>query len=101
MSSQILKISEKAIISSLQGQLSSDLAGETVILNTDSDVYYGLNEVGARIWELVQQPRRFYEIHDILLAEYDVEPEICQHELTKIILDLKNVGLVRVSDEPE
>lgn len=101
MFSQLLEISENATISPTQDQISSELAGEAVILNLDSGIYYGLNEVGARIWELVQQPRRFDEIRDILLAEYDVEPEACSHELTKILLDLRNVRLVEVSNEAE
>ncbi len=64
-----------------------------------SGVYYGLNEVGARIWELVQQSRRFDELHGILLEEYDVPSEECKQDLTKIIMELKAARLVEVNDE--
>jgi hypothetical protein len=99
MSSQLLKISSTAIITSAQNQLSSELADEAVILNVDSGVYYGLNEVGARIWELVQKPCSFSELHRILIEEYDVPSDACKQDLTKILLDLERANLVEVSDE--
>ena len=99
MSSQLLEISENTTISPTQGQISSELSGEAVILNLDSGIYYGLNEVGARVWELIQQPQSFRELLDALLEEYDVSIEGCKQDLTKILLDLKNAGLVEVSNE--
>jgi Coenzyme PQQ synthesis protein D (PqqD) len=104
MSSQSFKVTASeihstAVITSTQNQLSSQLADEVVILNLDSGIYYGLNEVGARIWELVQQPRSFAELHSILLEEYDVDSDACQQDLTNILLDLRSRNLVEVSDE--
>ncbi len=99
MSSQLLNISSTAIITSTQNQLSSELANEAVILNLDSGIYYGLNEVGARIWELVQQPCSFGELHSVLTAEYDVSSDDCKQDLTKVLLDLERAKLVEVRDE--
>ena len=99
MSSQLLEISENAIISPTQGQISSELGDEAVILNLDSGVYYGLNEVGARVWELIQQPQSFSELLRVLLEEYDVSMEACRHDLTTMLLDLKSADLVEVSNE--
>ena len=95
MSSQLLEISENAIISPTQGQISSELGDEAVILNLDSGVYYGLNEVGARVWELIQQPQSFSGLCSILLEEYDVSAEACKEDLKKILLDLKAARLDR------
>ena len=99
MPSQSLQIFENSIISSAKSQISSELADEAVILNLDSGIYYGLNEVGARVWELIQQPRSFNELHKTLLAEYDVPTETCQQDLAKILLDLKSASLIEVCDE--
>ena len=99
MSSQLLEISENTTISPTQGQISSELDDEAIILNLNSGIYYGLNEVGARVWELIQQPQSFRELLDALLEEYDVSIEGCKQDLTKILLDLKNAGLVEVSNE--
>jgi hypothetical protein len=104
MSSQLLKvpvseIRSTTVITPTQNQVSSQLADEAVILNLDSGIYYGLNEVAARIWELVQQPHSFAELHSMLLEEYDVDSDACQQDLTKTLLDLRSKNLVEVSDE--
>jgi hypothetical protein len=104
MSSQLLKVSvseihSSAVISPTQDQIASELEGEAVILNMASGLYYGLNAVGARIWALIQQPRSFGELQDILLAEYDVQPDVCHQELTRILIELKDAQLIEVNDE--
>ncbi len=101
MSFQLSKTLESSIISTASSQISSELAEEAVILNLDSGIYYGLNEVGARVWELIQQPRSFGELHETLLAEYDVSAEVCKQDLTRIITDLESARLVEVSDEAQ
>ena len=44
-----------AIVKAAKEQVSCDLAGEAVILNLKSGQYFGLNEVGTRIWNLIQE----------------------------------------------
>lgn len=80
-------------------QISSDLDGEAVILNLKSGVYYGLNTVGASIWNLIQQPRTISEIQDALLAEYEVEPQQCDRDLLAMLQEMEAEGLIEVSDE--
>lgn len=99
MASQLLVLSPDTIISPVQEQISSELAGEAVLLQLSSGIYYGLNEVGSRIWELIQQPKRFSEVLDTLLEEYDVQPEICKQELTRIVMELRAAELVEVTNE--
>lgn len=50
-------------------QISSELVGQAVILDRKSRVYYAQNSVGARIWNLVHQPKTVNEIRDTLLTE--------------------------------
>lgn len=99
MASQLLVLSSDTIISPVQEQISSELAGEAVLLQLSSGIYYGLNKVGSRIWELIQQPKRFSEVLDTLLEEYDVQPEICKQELTRIVMELRAAELVEVTNE--
>ncbi|MEM7064667.1 MAG: PqqD family peptide modification chaperone [Cyanobacteria bacterium P01_B01_bin.77] len=99
MLTNILEISPKAIISPMPDQISSELNGEVVILNLSSGVYYGLNDVGTRIWELIQHPCRFEQLHDVLQEEYDVPPDTCRQELLKLLLELKNACLIEVKNE--
>jgi Coenzyme PQQ synthesis protein D (PqqD) len=87
------------IVSATQGQISSDLAGEAVILDLASGVYYGLNEVGARIWHLIQSPQTIGAIRHILLQEYDVDDEVCTQDLLQLLQELQTAGLLYISHE--
>jgi hypothetical protein len=80
-------------------QVSSDLAGEAVILDFKSGVYYGLNEVGASIWNLIQEPKTVNEIRDAILEEYEVEPEQCDRDLKELLKQLADKGLIEVRNE--
>jgi hypothetical protein len=78
--------------------VSADLAGEAVILNLKSGVYYGLDAVGAQIWELLKQPCRVSHIRDRILEEYEVEPEQCQNDLLSLLHSLVEEGLIEVKN---
>lgn len=80
-------------------QVSCDLAGESVILNIKNGVYYGLDPVGSFIWNVIQVPRGFGEIRDLILKEYDVEPERCEQDLLELLNDFSAQGLVEIWDE--
>lgn len=77
-------------------QVSSDLGGEVAILDLKAGVYYGLDAVGARIWSLIQEPRTVNEIRDILLEEYEVEPERCERDLLALLQRLADEGIIEV-----
>jgi hypothetical protein len=90
---------KSSIVVAIKEQISSDLAGEAVILNLKSGVYFGLNEVGAKIWSLIQNPKPICDLRDALLAEYEVEPEVCERDLLQLLQDLKAAGLIEVGHE--
>ena len=80
-------------------QVSSELAGESVILNLKTGLYYGLNEVGAKIWETIQSPKTFPEICEAIIAEYDVPPEECTQDIEELLDDMIKAKLVEVQDD--
>lgn len=65
-----------------------DLAGEAVILNPDSGVYYGLNAVGACVWKLMQEPNTVGSVLDSLVETFDVTLERCESDLIALLQDL-------------
>ncbi|MDO8432469.1 MAG: PqqD family protein [Candidatus Binatus sp.] len=77
-------------------QVSRDLAEEAVILNTRSGIYYGLDSVGARVWNLMRQPRKFSEICQFITAEYDVAPASCARDLRELLDNLHAYGLIEI-----
>ena len=82
-----------------QDQVSCELGGEAAILNLKAGVYYGLNEVGARIWKLIQEPKRVSEIRDTILEEYEVEPDQCEVDVIVLLQDLLDNGLIEEKNE--
>lgn len=79
--------------------VSSDLGDEVAILDFKSGTYYGLDDVGARVWSLIQEPRIVEEIREVLVNEYEVEPDRCEHDLITLLQRLAEEGLVEVRDE--
>jgi hypothetical protein len=79
--------------------VSADLGGETAILDPVSGHFYGLNQVGARIWELIATLREVAEVRDILLQEFDVDLEQCEGDLLTLLQTLHGRRLV-VMEEP-
>ncbi|BAZ43122.1 hypothetical protein NIES4102_01180 [Chondrocystis sp. NIES-4102] len=93
------QITLSSLISPSKSQASSDLMGETVILELESGVYYGLNETGTLIWNLINQSKTLEEISDRILSEYDIEPEQCNNYILKLVRDLADKGLVTIENK--
>ena len=55
-------------------QVMSRLVGdETVLLDLESGIYFGLENVGQRIWQCVSDGKSLAETIDVIVAEYDVD----------------------------
>jgi hypothetical protein len=89
-------VSIDSVVTAEREQLSSNLAGEAVILDLKAGVYYGLNAVGARIWSLLQRPRPVHEIRYALLQEYEAGSAQCEADLLAALGDMAAAGLIRV-----
>ena len=92
-------ISENSIVVSVKNQISSDLGGEAVILNMNTGTYHGLNEVGAFVWNLIEQPQVVKDIQQRLLQEYEIESSVCANDLLALLNDLQGAALIEVKNE--
>jgi Coenzyme PQQ synthesis protein D (PqqD) len=79
-------------------QVSCDLDGDAVVLNLENGLYFELNPVGAHIWSLLQEGQSLTQICDTLVAEYGVDRDVCSADLISLVQDLREAGLVTVSD---
>ena len=91
-------LSMKTIITVTEDQVSTDLKDEAVILNLKNGVYCGLNQVGARIWELIQEPTTVAAVRDRIVAEYEVETDRCEQDLLALLGELEAQGLIQVTE---
>lgn len=76
--------------------LFQEVGGEAVLLNLGSESYFGLNEVGTRIWELLSEDSLLQRAFDVLRDEYDATPEQLQSDLLTLVDEMAKAGLVQV-----
>src|SRR4051812_26768227 len=93
-------VSNSSIVVASGDQISSAMAGEIVMLNLKNGTYYGLDEVGALVWSLIQAPQPVAAVRDAILDEYDVELERCERDLLALLGELAAAELIEVRDEP-
>lgn len=74
-----------------------EIDGETVILNPETGVYYGLDPVGTRVWHLLRERNSLDVICSKLQAEYDVAESLCKKDVFKLADDLLKHGLIESS----
>lgn len=77
--------------------LISRLQEESVILNLDSERYYGLDNVGTRILSVLTNSDSIEAAYESLLAEYDVDSAVLRQDLLTLVESLAQQGLVQVS----
>jgi Coenzyme PQQ synthesis protein D (PqqD) len=67
---------------------------ETVILDLAAGAYFGLDPVGARIWQLMGEGRTLAEISETMLDEYEVERAQLEADVLRLTGELLERGLV-------
>jgi hypothetical protein len=80
-------------------QIASKVAGEVVILNHSKGAYYGLDEVGAIIWEFLEKgPQTVDALCDAVMSEYEVDQDSCKEDINSLLKDLISEKLVQTID---
>ena len=77
-----------------QDVLSRVLDGEAVLLDLESGTYFGLNDVGTRVWQLIVAGSSVGEIKSALIDEFDVSADRLSRDLDELLLGLEKRGLV-------
>lgn len=76
--------------------LISNLQEESVILNLNSERYFGLDNVGTRMLSVLSTSNSIEAAYERLRAEYDVDPKVLRQDLTSLIENLVEQGLVTI-----
>jgi hypothetical protein len=77
-----------------------ELEGESVLLNIETETYFGLDDVGTRMWTRLIASETIQQAFDALLDEYDVAPETLKTDLTDLLQQLVEKGLLEVGHAP-
>jgi hypothetical protein len=76
--------------------LMRELEGESVLLNLASETYFGLDEVGTRMWTLLTSAPSIQAAYEMLLAEFVVTPEVLRQDLEVLLGQLLEHGLLEL-----
>ncbi len=76
------------------GNITSDMGGEKVMLSITNGKYYNLGEIGGEIWGLIESPIQIRKIVDQLTDSYNVENSVCQEQVLVFLEQLFNEGLI-------
>ena len=74
--------------------MARQVGDETVILDLTSGTYYGLDPVGARIWQLMADGQTLMQVCEVMLAEYDVTREDIERDVLALVQTLLERKLV-------
>ena len=91
---EAIDFSKRAVIT--LDVVASQVAQETVLLNLNSASYFGLDEIGTRMWQLATTAGSLQQAYEAFLAEYDVEADQLRGDFAKLIQQLLNAGLIEL-----
>ncbi|WP_276699769.1 PqqD family protein [Methanobacterium formicicum] len=91
-----MELSGSTIITVNKDYVYCNVEDEMVLLGMEDGIYYGLNPVGAFVWEQIKEPKTIDQVRDAILDEYDVEKEECERDLFELLQEMTEKGLVEV-----
>jgi len=75
-----------------------ELDGEAVLLNLASGMYFGLDSVGTRVWQLIERHRSLSAIVAAMCEEFDAPAATIEHDVLRLVSELVEKGLVVVAN---
>ncbi len=88
-----------SIVSVGSQQVACDLEGESVVLHLENGQYYGLDDIGTRIWALMEKPIQVEELVKKLREEFEVSQAECSAHVLEFLEDLHSHKMIEVGHE--
>jgi hypothetical protein len=82
------------VVKQSKHQVSCNLNDEVAILNLKSTLYFGLDKVGAYIWQALSEPRSVSKLCKDVLDRYDVDEARCHSDVIEFLAKLDEAGLI-------
>ena len=93
-----MEITPATVLVAARDQVSTELEGEAVILSLADGVYYGLDGVGALVWERLREPTSVAALRDAVTAAFEVDRETAERDLLALLRELAGRRLVETVD---
>ncbi len=82
------------VVKQSTSQVSCNLNDEIAILSLDKAVYFGLEGVGAQIWQAIEQPRTVADLCKLIVENFDVPATQCEADVLKFLHSMHAAGLL-------
>lgn len=79
--------------------LLEELVDEAVLLNLETEHYFGLDSIGVRFWQLLKEHGNSEDVVQAVLAEYDIEKDAVYQDVAKFIVKLEQAGLLIIETD--
>ena len=90
-------LEQSAVVRRGETAVSERFASETLVLDATNDRYVRLNEAGARLWELLEQPAPVRELSAALMRDWGITEQRAQRDVAAFVSSLAERGLVEVT----
>ena len=90
--------SDPSVVVATKDHVSCPLGDDIIILDLKAGLYFSLDNVGAMIWQLIQQPRSVGEVRAAILDAFEVAPDVCERDLLSLLRDLAARNLIEIRD---
>jgi hypothetical protein len=90
------QLTPDTVVSRRQDIVSAPVGDEIAMMNVEKGMYYGLNDIGARIWDMLSTPIVVSELCQRLLATYDVDEATCCREVLAFLGELAEADVLDI-----
>lgn len=90
------EIKENSIISRQTDIVFNKLDDEIVMMSIKNAEYYGLDNIGSRIWEIIEKPTSLKQLLELLLNEFDVNEEKCKSDVIEFLVALEKKNIIKI-----
>jgi hypothetical protein len=94
----IRRVSLARHITAANNLLVHQFGEEAVILNLNNEIYYRLNEMAIRMWQVLTSSESLDQARETLLSEYDITADVLDQDLNEFIDNLKNLNMIEVHE---
>lgn len=89
-------ISLDTVVTQVAGLVSNKIDDEIVMMSVENEMYYGMDIVGSRVWELLAHPRSVANVCEALLTEFEIDQETCHREVLAFVEKLHEYQVIAI-----
>jgi len=89
-------LSGNSVIVRKNNLLHHEIDNDLVVVSIERGMYFGIEEIGKRIWSLIKTPQSISAICEILVQEYQIDYQVCQRDVIDFLIEALGEGIIEV-----